>query len=434
MENAMLQKYSKKFFVKFDTYFMENYFKVKNANALDEQTKINLFEKFYSQIKSQKIASKPTIKKWFGLNGEGLPSRNQLIKLAFALSFDSDKLNDYLINALSEPEIQVNDYREFMAMYCLDANVSYEDYELMMEFFENKYDDSIEFKQTSHTNELYEHYTFLKNYTKEDFLVWTVKNMELFKGYSMITHNYFVSLIDRVYDFIRNELMERMFVELSNTDFYSWLKLNGNDSDDMSASIYRYIKNALRRKNISEDEKLQLREIRYFANIVYSPRTYVSTVVSEIFSSDEDASRETSSNDDLLLRLNKYNSSYISNLLNISKQQEERLSFINKYRDIINNTKSTLNRELMYINQRIRQIQRLDLLIPIQYIAQRTYMSDFPDSYNPEMAKDYFINQANTILQSCGMRPINDKYEIDYIMLECYCKEEMYLFFEFLSL
>jgi hypothetical protein len=52
------------------------------------------------------------------------------------------------------------------------------------------------------------------------------------------------------------------------------------------------------------------------------------------------------------------------------------------------------------------------------------------ERYNMEEARREFMDYANAILGVCGMRLINPEYQLDYLLLECFAKDEMCLFAE----
>lgn len=92
-----------------------------------------------------------------------------------------------------------------------------------------------------------------------------------------------------------------------------------------------------------------------------------------------------------------------------------------------------LKRQQVQQEQRVRNIQRADLLLLIQYIFQKKYMDRMSEEemyYSGEEARADFVKTANTILDSCGMRPIDPAYRMDYILLSCFDDEEVFLFAE----
>lgn len=74
---------------------------------------------FYKRIKPFKIASRQTIQHWFGIGGFAMPSRRQLLSCALCLHWDLEETEHYLLHALSQWDLQVNDYEEMICMYCL---------------------------------------------------------------------------------------------------------------------------------------------------------------------------------------------------------------------------------------------------------------------------------------------------------------------------
>ncbi len=466
----------KHFFVKFDTFMIKKWYKDSIEGEITEAIRQKAYKRFYNKIKKSNVASKKTVEKWFGIGGESMPNRKQIINLAFALNLDADGLNDYLVNGISEPEIQVNDFEEYIAMYCLDNGIGKEVYLNMINIFEKHYQLNMELSKTAHTNELKNQYEKLKKCSGEDFLLWICENIELFKGYSITTYNYFDNLMDKVYSYIQNDMRDRMFFEISETPFFAWCKQNKITPEHYAKAIPTFIKNELRKKGTSETYADILKEIRYYYIFVYSSRRYTREVITELYLdnySDEGYLEELLSEYDdesrnvimkIKNELKKTDAAYVSNLLNIATQKEEELQ-ISKALHELSELKSgaecpkwirelissksdekkkkdakneysieEANEKLKYLmkrkSQRVKQIQRKDLLIPIQYITQKEYMIKHRERYNMEEARREFMDYANAILGVCGMRLINPEYQLDYLLLECFAKDEMCLFAE----
>ena len=422
----------RRFFVKADIFFLEKWCGVPRDRVISDTARRKAFLKFYDKIKKDGVASRPTAQKWFGIDGEKKPTRTQIIKTSLALGYDSSECNDCLVCGISEPELQVNDYQEFIVMYCLDHHLSYKDYDKMLAFFEENYSEEIQFRQTTHTEQLKKRYEELRDAGKEEFLLWMCRHMDLFKGYSKVTQNYFVRLVDTVYECIREKVKEDMHGLLVDTGFLAWAREKQVREEQYKEMISRYAKNELRHAGISEERKKELNELRYFASIVYSTHSYMKHVLVELCRQVADGTEVDSDFEFVELRkeLKKMNAAYVSNLLAVAAQKEENLRLRVQSRRSTGEEREKIDRKIVHQEQRIKQVQRKDLLIPAQYISQFRYIKQHGDTYDREEAQKEFLDFANPIMETCGMRPINPEYELDYILLQCYGERDMGLFAE----
>lgn len=420
------------YFLKADTFFLGKWCGVPRDRLISEGMKKKAIQKFYEKIKKEKVASRPTVQKWFGINGEKKPTRTQVLKVSFALKYAAEECNDCLLHGISEPELQVNDYVEFIAMYCLDHHLSYQDYDKMLAFFEQHYSEQIEFRQTTHTEKLKQCYRELREAGKEEFLLWMCQHMDLFKGYSKVTQDYFVRLMDSVYDCIRTKIRGDMQDLLVDTGFLTWARTNHIREEQYKEAIVRYAKNELRHTGISDDRKKELNEMRYFASIIYSSRSYMKHILVELCRqvTDETEVELDFEFSELKKELKKMDAAYISNLLTVAEQKEETLRLSKEKRSSEGEKRDTIEKKLSRQKQRVKQIQRKDLLIPAQYICQSRYIKSHGELYDREEAQREFVDFADPIMEACGMRPINPEYELDYILLQCYGEWDMGLFAE----
>ena len=93
-------------------------------------------------------------------------------------------------------------------------------------------------------------------------------------------------------------------------------------------------------------------------------------------------------------------------------------------------------KKLAVYSQRVHQVQRSDLLILIQYVFYKSVMTDIEERkyyYNRETAKNDFCEYANGILETCGMRLLNESYLFDALVFACFGEKDMYLFSEILE-
>ena len=101
------------------------------------------------------------------------------------------------------------------------------------------------------------------------------------------------------------------------------------------------------------------------------------------------------------------------------------------------NEKKEEKKKLAVYSQRVHQVQRNDLLILIQYIFYKNYMSESNENkkqYEKKEMMHDFCEYANGILETCGMRLIKGTYMFDAMLLACFGDNDMYLFSEILEL
>ncbi len=381
-----------------------------------------------------------------------------MFRIAFALGLSVEELQEYLRYGISEPGIQVNDYAEFIAMYCLDHACSYEECCDMTAFFEERVDMDIQVEQTAHTDRILYAYEELRGKPKDEFLLWMCRNTRLFKGYSMVTYRYFVSLMNEVLEFYRAEVKDSLWLALEEAGFFAWAAENEIAPEQYEHEIRRFLKNAQRWKKVPVTPEM-VQEIRTLYARVYAPRDRVCDLLAELYSSIdfENCGMDRTLREDLQSEFQKVNAKYVSELLNISLQKERQMRMrwaLRKLRQMpedgdcpdwiaelaaasegkqCRDVQKYLERSQRNQDQRVKNIQRQDLLILIQYISQRRCLAEQMESgreYDCAQARKTFVDMADTILEACGMRPVDERYRLDYILLQCYGEEEMYLFFE----
>ncbi|WP_026836076.1 hypothetical protein [Eubacterium xylanophilum] len=431
--NREYEDIKNEFHRKFSDYFIREYFGVSEPKKLNDAEIDRYCNATIKALGDAEVASVSTIKKWFGIKGSGKPARRHLFRMAFVLGFDGEKLEEFLVYGISEPGIQLNDYREIMALYCLDNGLSYYEYEEMIEFFEMKYDMSVEFSQDTHTARIKKQYQEAKNKDKKEFLLWMCSNMAMFKGYSKVTYNCFVNLMDRVYECIRENIYEQMIRELRLVGFDEWVHENQVDEGEYGSEIIRFVKNKLRTKEFENSERAEiLRECRKYANIVYSPKTQVSTLIRELIPDREDMTGESEAYVEKLgLEMSKFSSTYISNIIHISDQKVDEMEIIKQMHEARGKERDELRKKLQLKRKRMGFVQRRDIIIPAHYISQCEYLRESGDrGYDGQEAKEYFVNFVNKYLDICGMREIDPRYEFDYMVLECFKRDDFVFFTE----
>lgn len=460
-----MEEIKKKQYMKWDIFLVGKWNEeAAGAGSITEDMRKTAYKNFYKAVYRSRIIYPQTYKKWFESGSHAVPKRWQILKLALALGLSPEETQEYLTKGISEPEIQVNDYQEFICMYCLSNKLSINDYNEISECFESKIDDNIHFEHTEHTNRLKKEFEELKSFSKVDFTVWMIKNQTLFKGYSMTTYRYFESLIDETIELFRREAEEMLAVKLRETNFYSEL----NNASELSGKEYRqevkkYIKNNERRVNnrISEDT---IRDIKNYYVMAYSEKGRISVILSEIFNNiNKVKAKKKSADKDCADSDNNHPSisaKYISELLNVALQKEKLINMQHAFRKLDRlasdsqcpediwklvsdrpvspkEAKKLLKRAITMQGQRTKLINRTELLILLSYIIHDRYtleLNETSEEYDMNKAKLRFIKAADSMLTVCGMRPINEDYYLDSLLLACYGEKGIYQFTEVLEM
>lgn len=134
--------------------------------------RVETYKKLNMVLGKKKIVSRPTLRRWLALDGENavFPKREQILKMALALSFDEEQLQRCLRQGIQEPGIQINDYQEILCLYCAAHHLDNNKYEDMLQIFEQEASEDTELKQKSHTSQLWNMYRVQKDKEPADFL------------------------------------------------------------------------------------------------------------------------------------------------------------------------------------------------------------------------------------------------------------------------
>ena len=474
IQRRLYQLNDEKHFERFDRFLIkkivnEKYHKnFEDSNLPEEELqkyREEAYHVFYKKIKLEKVASRVTIKKWFGLDGYVRPRRMQIIRLAFALGLNEEELQEYLIKGILQPGIQINDYREMIFLYGLVNKLSYVECINMIEVFETRiYSDTV-FEQNTHTLRLWN--MFRKNYEKPkaEFLSWMCKNAGFFKGYSKVALRHFMELKSKILDYIRENAKEQLFRVLEETDFFEWAEQNGLPKEVYGKNVTRYIKNVSRRKEkgkLTEELKGMITELNWVA---YSSRDKTTDLLAELYASAVETDRGTSftgkrirykdrKNFNLPEQIFFMTDKYISQIVGVAQQKEKEIrlsqalgslkyadgacpewikNLLAEYRytafEDAEKTKKLIANLLTKQRQRCHLVQREDLLPLIHYVAQKKYertLQGLNENYRCKDAKMFFVQMADMILEECQMAPISEEYQLDYLLLSCYGKNYMY--------
>lgn len=426
----------------FEDFLLERWGEAADGPGREEKRQ-KAFQRFWKEVRHKKVASRQTVKKWFSLAGRSVPSRNHILRIAMALHLSVEETEQYLKYGISDSELQVNDYMEFAAMYCLDHQLDYSEYEAIIEFYEQETDDGREVHQSTHTDRILKQYETVRNYGRDDFLVWMCKNAKLFKGYSRVTYKLFCSLLKESRHFFRAEVKDSLWQTLSlNTDFFDWCSEQGIPEEERENAIPRYVKNRKRGKHRSLDEKWQ-NEIRSLYVLAYSSRDRFCDLLTALGTKPEEGGKNKEKGkaegwEDIGIKSKKY----ISELLWVSLQKKKemdlrrqllRLKKQEEEGEPVSNERRKVRRELTMQTQRVHTVTRSDLLLLIQYVSGERYKKEIKENrsgFDPEEAKRQFVEFSNTVLDGCGMRPLDERYRLDANLLACFEGDDVKLLAE----
>lgn len=426
------------------------------------------YDIFWGKIKQEKVATRVTIKKWFGLNGYVRPKRKQIIKLAFALQLTEEELQEYLCCGILQPGIQINDYREMIYLYGVLNGISYDECQDMIRIFEAQvYKDTV-LQQNTHTMQLWNMFRLNCNKSKEEFLSWMCKNAGFFKGYSKVALRHFMEIKSEMLHYIRASAREQLFWLLEETDFFDWAAQNDVPKEEYGENISRYIKNVSRRKDkgmLTDELKEAIQELNWVAHFSHDKTAdllaelYASALeptAGKVFSSKRNHYKKRE-NFKLPKQISFMTDKHISQIVGVAQQKEKeiRLSqalgsleceetnqkecpawiakLLSEYGfvapETIQETKELLRNILKMQEQRCHLVQREDLLPLIHYVAQRRYeqvLQEQKTGYQCEEARIFFIQMADAIFEECQMAPVSEEYQLDYLLLSCYGADYMY--------
>ncbi|MBE5936955.1 MAG: hypothetical protein E7265_02875 [Lachnospiraceae bacterium] len=435
---------SKKQYIQWNSFLVKKWMPdTEESDEITDEIREEAYKNFYNVIKKSKVIYPQTYKKWFERGDTNVPKRWQILKLALAIGMSPEEADEYLVYGISEPRISVNDYQEFICKFCLYNGFDIKIYDELVEFYELHIDNTVVYERTAHTKDLMDAFDEIKVCSKEELLVWMLKNQTMFKGYSMTTYRYFDSLIKEVVDIFKNESREMLEIYLKQTDYYQWVKEKDIVEEEKRSRIKQYIRNVERRKNNRLSEGL-LNELKEYYILAYSDKIRISNVLSSILSSS---------------KKHPVSAKYVSEMINIALQKERQFSISHALRKLesgeyekecpkeiwelisekaisVKAARKALIRALTMQKQRVKNVSRSELLILLSYIVQNRYETELQQTemdYDRNLAVSGFIKSANAMLLVCGMREINENYYVDALLLAGYGEEEMYQYVEILD-
>lgn len=448
-------------FIRFDTFIVA---KMGYALGMNEDEKNNekrrlALKRFRKLTGRRNIATLPTIRRWFGINGYAKPSREAVYEMCFAMGLSKEETGEYLTKGLGQPEFQVNDYREMIFLYGLERGLDYDTCILMMQRFETRLDVGFSTIKTHSTRELINQYNIRKNNDPDTFLMWMCDNAEWFKGYSQTVLDYLLIYKHRIIDEIRREEAKQMNVLLSETGYFRWAASKKDITNpDSRKNIEKFIMSHRNSSSYNVSESLG-NAILELAKDVYSDRITNARLISEVFSASAGDERDKKVRFGFMKPVTEKYLSYLYRIpsnwelslrlawgigaLNELSDDDEAPKWVGELlKEIylrpvtattVREAKIALRQCDIENKRRCLMIQREDLLPLIHTVAQQRYMAENENDYNADAARQLFCDMANSTLNACGMPMLNDEYEIDYVLKACYAEDEMYSYSDLLS-
>lgn len=434
---AQIREY---FYRKFDSFMIGKWSEKPFGDSIPISQREEAYNRFYQKVKNSHVANRQTIRKWFGLGELSVPSRKVIFRIAFAAKFSVKETTEYLQYGISQAGFQVNDYEEFICMYCLENGLSETQWRDMVDFFEKKSMGKLVLEQKSKTDWLWDQFDVVKEYSEEQFIVWMCRQRKYFKGYSRTVFKYYQELVEKCLALYREEVKRSLILELKKAGYYEWLGAQRAEKPLDPQDIKRYVKNRLRSKTDPLSPSYA-KDIREMTTKVFASHDRLCDLVTGVYSTMplrfQGRNKRGEMYKELEGDIRTVDFKYVSELLNIAVLKEQQMQ---RYIDLAQETdpakQKKLQKEIKKNDQRIRGVQRSDLLILAQYIiykeaSESENLGDY--EYDARKIKERFVRYADGILDSCGMRRIDPKYMLDYLLLSCFDEKEMYLFSELLE-
>ncbi len=451
-QKQLLHLYEENEFLKFDEFIVRKFAEIEEGERITEDIRRQAYNNFYQQIGKVEIASSNTMRRWFGLLGYAKPSRMQVYEMAFLLKLTREETEEYLMRGLGETSFQINDYHEIIYLYGLDNHLDMKECQKMIRMFERNLGVKQEFLTTRNTEQLQKKYEQKKTLSIQEFLMFMVDNVEYFKGYSKTTLSYLIEYRNQVLRYIRKDAKRRLEDWLSETDYKEWKKKNsflkkGTDYD----WIRRYVK-ANRNGSMS---KMMADNVLELSKIAYSTLDNNSLVHAEIYNNVSGVFSKSKHS-----QVRNMSMKHMSDILHVAEKKEqasrilaavwclegmderekcplditELLAHLSKDEK----RKWTCKDALLWLQdydkenkRRQLHVQRGDLLPFVLYVSQQRYLEQIHGDmaqYKQGEAKEIFSQAADNVLTACNMLPLDEKWELDAVLLACYQEEEMYAY------
>ncbi len=442
-------------FIQFDTFIMGKM--GYGDGMIDKDSRYDAFHEFRKRTKRRKIATMPTMRRWFGIGEYHKPRREHVIEMCFAMELDADEAAEYLTCGMAEPSFMVNDYQEIIFFYGLIHHLTYETCLKMIVLFEKGLQENMSFSHTKSTKELMTSFEANKKLEKEEFLLWMFDRAEWFRGYSKTTMDYLEHFRCSIQENVRKEAKERLNPLLHEAGYPIWKKKHAPKLNEAEA-IRRFVKRGWKRGKKYHVSENMGKNILELVQIAFSARDTNTCIISEIYGNSRTESCQEGSAAGFRRRTGKY----MSDLFHIPEKKEQTIKISQALRAMENMPEESACPEWIYQlgqkylhekegftsvaqakkelgewqrkeKRRCLSISRSDLLPLILYISQKQYEEENKGVYVQEEARAHFRNLADAIMNACNMDVIHEKYQLDMALLQCYQPEEMYSYQELLE-
>lgn len=415
----------------------------------DMDTRQKAYKVFCEKTSPVKLASVPTVKRWFGIGGYTVPGREVVFAVCFALGLDEKKTETFLIEGLREPSFQINDYLEIIYLYGFERGLTQKECDDMAAEYESRLDIDISYCRTHSTHELRKQYQVKKDLPRNEFLAWMVENAKFFKGYSQTVLDYFLHYKKLILDSMKEDAEIVLQTLLEETEFSQWKRRRFIREMNLE-TIRRFVYS---KKKIDAELRTNILEM---AQLVYSENEPNSSFIRELFSFNYGTLANTVKERSLFRMTEKR----MSDLLGVAVQRERQMrsllgihtlqkmegdapcpetirslmAELDSGSDIPENISAAQAGEWLKNYQKKQKrrcllIQRGDILPMVIYMVQRDYMKKISydtDKYNADEVMKYFEEVANATLSTCNMALLNREFELDTLFYLCFQESEMY--------
>lgn len=447
--------------VSFCDFIVSKMLDVSTEQKFTKDDKRVAYHIFIEKIKDEYPASIPTMKRWFGVLEFSKPKREHILKIGFALNLTVSEVNEYLLVGNQEPELQVNDYREWVYMYGYENHKTYEECEKMISAFSHQLNLQHKLQQRSNTNNLKRYFDEIKNVDETMYVSWMIDHAELFKGYSATALHYFEKYKHQVFLCVKKDANNQLNELLAQTDYYTWKKTQVLSTKSEHDKILQFVKQARRRKTRRYPDEV-MDGIVELSRIAYLEKESDRFLLSVVYAPEVNAAKQYSFKKQPLYNMTI---KHLSDLMNIARHKNCELQLLliqvalEHYNPEDLCPKEIVNFGLEQFQQSWEQscvkdvldwvlykqkegkrrqivVSREDLLPLILYVSQHKY-TEFCEQdnseYNQKIAKQQFIDAANAVLNACCMTQINEEYLLDHLMMLCFQENEMYSYSDILE-
>lgn len=449
----IMEKRKNNDFIRFDTVLMDYLgYSVKNIKVNEEIIRRQAYHAFLKKTETDRPATLPTIRRWFGIKDYKEPSREQVLKIALSLKMGVKDAEYLLTKGIAEPSWQINAYEEIIAMYCLEKRMTCKKYKYIVEKYEKRLFECAEIKHESNTRWLFRQFEHLRNLPEDKFMCWMWENACVFKGYSITVQEYLEKYREKVVEYVRGDIKKSLDLLLAETKYKKWRekRIKNHIFINEGQLIKKYISNCMKagKDKVSEQTCKNILEL---TRLVYSEAGKNKVLISELFSFFD----ENFSEDDNPVK-STITPKYLSDLFHIPDKKDKMFQAkkilvelkkmdagaecpekivhmindcckCNIYFNNIGEAYDWLREYIHEAKRRTLMVRRTDLLPMILYVSQHIYDSDV-GLYDKDEALEVFKNLADATLIACNMPVLDEDYFYDSVLMSCFQDNDMYIY------